>query len=108
MEEGTRLNSNSVLRMEISIGAQHLMQQFMFQNELVEKELEAGMEQAIKDFDFKQAAYDAMTKALRESVWSQDAMANARRKVSEMMAQTMDDQINAVVENMKDSFKKQP
>lgn len=60
----------TIIKLEIEVMAQRLLQQYMIHNEQIEKQVEAGIKNAFENFDFEKEVEKIAKQAIEHSISS--------------------------------------
>ena len=87
--------NTSVIKMELDVKAKKLISQYMILNETIENDIQAGVENAFKNFDFKKAVEEQVKRAINNAVRNAldyGVLATYVKKASDkIIAQTVED-----------------
>lgn len=95
------MNGEYTIKFEINVAAQRMISQIVSHNEEFEKQLEAGIKQAVDEFDFKEFSRQTVDRAIREAIQSSASWGNIRQMAVDKANKIVDEYISKEMENFK-------
>ena len=97
------LDNTAIIKLEIEVMAQKLLQQYIIHNEQIEKQVEAGIKNAFENFDFEKEVEKIAKRAIEDSIKSSinyGSISNVIKKKSDEILNNIADKYFENVKNI--------
>ena len=94
------MENTTKITLEVEVAAQRFIQQYMVNNDHIQKEIKAGIEAAFKKIDFKKVIESQVDKCIRRIISDSASWGRIRRVMDEKLSDIIDCKINEFVKGV--------
>lgn len=94
------MNNNSIIRVELDIIAQKMIQQYMLNNEMISKEIEDGIKNAFEKVDIKKELEMSLETSIKDSIKNIFQYGKIKQMINNRLESLLDEKMEKLMDEI--------